>query len=72
MRVYINDDNFIKSGYVISTDKSLLDFPVIYKYLSEDSYWQAGYRPTGCRKLSTTPCVLAYIKTELKRVLPAW
>jgi len=42
MRTYINDDTFIKMGFSISTDRSLLDFDIIYKYLSEDSYWARG------------------------------
>ena len=30
------------NGFYISTDKSLLDVEVIYKYLSEESYWLKG------------------------------
>lgn len=29
-------------GYVISTDRSRLDLPVIHRYLSEESYWAPG------------------------------
>lgn len=39
MRVIINDDAFLKKGFTISTDKSLLDVEMIYHYLSEESYW---------------------------------
>jgi GNAT superfamily N-acetyltransferase len=42
MHVIMNDDVFMKKGFNISTDKSLLDFEMIYKYLSEDSYWAKG------------------------------
>lgn len=42
MRVFVNDERFIKKGYQISTDKLLLDFDVIVKYLNEDSYWAIG------------------------------
>jgi len=38
----MNDEAFIKKGYQISTDKSLLDFDAIRQYLSEDSYWAQG------------------------------
>jgi GNAT superfamily N-acetyltransferase len=38
----MNDDVFIKKGVQISTDKSLLNIEVIYKYLNEDSYWAQG------------------------------
>lgn len=33
---------FSKDGFFISTDKSLLDVEVIYKFLSEESYWLKG------------------------------
>jgi GNAT superfamily N-acetyltransferase len=42
MRAIMNDDVFIKKGFQISTDKSLLNIEVIYKYLNEDSYWAQG------------------------------
>jgi len=38
----MNADTFLKKGYLISTDKTLLDFTAIYHYLSEDSYWAQG------------------------------
>ncbi|MEH7393433.1 GNAT family N-acetyltransferase [Bacillus sp. JJ1474] len=31
-----------KNGFYISTDKSLLDIEVIYKFLSNESYWLKG------------------------------
>lgn len=39
MRVIINDDAYLKKGFTISTDKSLLDVEMIYNYLSHESYW---------------------------------
>ncbi|WP_295667164.1 GNAT family N-acetyltransferase [uncultured Mucilaginibacter sp.] len=42
MYVFMNADTFLKKGYLISTDKSLLDFNSIYQYLSEESYWAKG------------------------------
>ncbi len=41
-RIIMNDDAFIKKGFLISTDKKLLDIGVIHKYLGEDSYWAKG------------------------------
>ena len=38
----MNDGVFLKKGFTISTDKSLIDFDAVYKYLSEDSYWAKG------------------------------
>src|ERR1700733_7772412 len=42
MRVFMNEDSFLKKGYTISTDKTLIDFSAVFKYLSEESYWAAG------------------------------
>jgi N-acetylglutamate synthase-like GNAT family acetyltransferase len=42
MFVFMNDDFFLKKGFLISTDQSLLDMDMIYKYLSQDSYWAKG------------------------------
>ena len=39
MRVIINDNAYLKKGFIISTDKSLLDVDMIYAYLSKESYW---------------------------------
>ena len=42
MNVFMNDEVFIKKGFLISTDKTLLDVDVIYNYLNDDSYWAQG------------------------------
>lgn len=42
MTVFMNDEAFIKKGFQISTDKSLLQVDVIYDYLNNDSYWAQG------------------------------
>lgn len=38
----MNDEAFIKKGFQISTDKSLLNIDAIYNYLNDDSYWAQG------------------------------
>ena len=38
----MNDETFLKKGYIISTEPSLLNFEVIYQYLDKDSYWSQG------------------------------
>jgi GNAT superfamily N-acetyltransferase len=38
----MNDSAFHKKGFQISTDQGLLDFKMIYKFLSKDSYWAQG------------------------------
>jgi N-acetylglutamate synthase-like GNAT family acetyltransferase len=42
MKLFINDKTFLDKGYLISTDKSLLNFDVIYNYLDKESYWAKG------------------------------
>ena len=42
MRVIMNDNYFQSKGFLISTDRNLLDIEMIYKYLNEDSYWAQG------------------------------
>jgi GNAT superfamily N-acetyltransferase len=50
MRIIMNDAAFHKKGFSISTDKSLLDFGMIYHYLDEDSYWAQGIPADKLRK----------------------
>lgn len=38
----MNDKAFLEKGYLISTDKSLIDFDKVYHYLEEESYWSKG------------------------------
>ncbi len=42
MKVIMNADTFIKKGFIISTDKDLIDFKTVYNYLNEESYWSKG------------------------------
>lgn len=41
-KVIMNDDVFIKRGFLISTDQTLLDIDTIYNYLDGESYWAKG------------------------------
>ncbi|WP_419803331.1 GNAT family N-acetyltransferase [Mucilaginibacter sp.] len=42
VKVIMNDDAFLKKGYLISTDKTLLDINVIHQFLDQLSYWGKG------------------------------
>jgi GNAT superfamily N-acetyltransferase len=42
MKVIMNEETFIKKGFIISTDKELIDFKTVYNYLNEQSYWAKG------------------------------
>ncbi|RYU92577.1 N-acetyltransferase [Mucilaginibacter terrigena] len=41
----MNDEAFTKKGFLISTDKALLDFDVIFNYLDRESYWAKNIAP---------------------------
>ena len=38
----MNDEAFLKKGFSITTDSDRVDFEMVYKYLSEGSYWAKG------------------------------
>ena len=50
MHVIMNDEAFLKKGFLISTDQSLLDFEVVYNFLDKDSYWSKGVRVDTLKK----------------------
>ena len=41
-KVIMNDDAFLKKGFLISTDKTLLDIDTIHHFLDKLSYWGKG------------------------------
>jgi GNAT superfamily N-acetyltransferase len=61
MKVYMNDKKFIDKGFTISTDKSLLDEALIYRFLDQDSYWARGIPPEKLHKaLENSLCFGVY------------
>jgi GNAT superfamily N-acetyltransferase len=42
MKILINDAVYIKKGFKLSTEMSLLDLDFIYRFLTEESYWGKG------------------------------
>src|SRR6201992_848447 len=42
MRTYMNDESFLKKGYLSSIDKSRIDFDAVFNYLNKESYWAKG------------------------------
>jgi GNAT superfamily N-acetyltransferase len=65
MRVIMNDDAFLKKGFHISTDQSLLDFGIIYNYLDNDSYWAQGIPVETLRKaISGSLCFGVYYQNK--------
>jgi GNAT superfamily N-acetyltransferase len=65
MRVIMNDEVFLKKGFHISTDKSLLDFDVIYNYLDKESYWAQGIPVEALKKaIDSSVCFGIYHGNE--------
>ncbi len=46
----MNDAFFNGKGFIISTDQSLIDFDMIYRYLDQDSYWAKNIPVETLRK----------------------
>src|SRR5476651_400054 len=42
MKIIMNDNAFLEKGFIISTDKSLIDFETVFNYLNDESYWAKG------------------------------
>ncbi len=61
MLVFMNSDSFLKKGFIISTDKALIDFDTVYKYLSNESYWATGITADRLKKaISNSMCFGVY------------
>ncbi|WP_094570970.1 GNAT family N-acetyltransferase [Mucilaginibacter xinganensis] len=65
MSVIMNDSAFIKKGFHISTDKSLLNFEMIFKYLDQESYWAGGIPENTLRRaIENSLCFGIYFRNE--------
>ncbi|ASU34642.1 GNAT family N-acetyltransferase [Mucilaginibacter xinganensis] len=61
----MNDSAFIKKGFHISTDKSLLNFEMIFKYLDQESYWAGGIPENTLRRaIENSLCFGIYFRNE--------
>jgi len=59
----MNDDAFLKKGFKISTDKSLIDFEAVYNYLNGESYWAKGIPAEKLRRaIENSMCFGVYDK----------
>ena len=60
-KVIMNDEVFIAKGYIISTDKALLQFDVIFNFLDQESYWANGIAPEKLqRSIDNSICFGVY------------
>lgn len=50
MKIIMNDNAFLEKGFMISTDKTLIDFETVYNYLSDESYWAKGIPANRLKK----------------------
>jgi GNAT superfamily N-acetyltransferase len=65
MTVIMNDEAFEKKGFMISTDKNLLNVDVIYDYLNNESYWSKGIpRQKLARAIENSMCFGIYFNNE--------
>jgi len=65
MKVVMNDAAFAKKGFHISTDKYLLDFDTIYRYLDQDSYWSKGIPRERLQKaIQNSICFGIYLQNK--------
>ncbi len=56
---------YAHEGFIVSTDKSRLQFDVICRYLSEQSYWAEGRTPEVVRtSIDNSLCYGAYIGSD--------
>lgn len=61
----MNDEAFEKKGFMISTDKNLLNVDGIYDYLNNESYWAKGIpRQKLARAIENSMCFGIYLKNE--------
>lgn len=64
MKIIMNDDFFLQKGFIISTDKSLIDFNTVYNYLSNDSYWAKGLTRERFKKAIENSMCFSIYKDE--------
>lgn len=65
MKTIINDAAFEKKGFYISTDKTLLDFEMIYQYLDKDSYWANNIPPEVLKRaINNSLCFGIYLQNK--------
>lgn len=65
MATFMNDKSFENKGFVISTDKTLLDIDAIYNYLNDDSYWAQGIPRQALEKgIQNSMCFGVYAENK--------
>jgi GNAT superfamily N-acetyltransferase len=66
MKTILNNQAFLDKGYIISTDKSRIDFERVYHYLEHESYWANGITTERLRKaIENSMCFVILKQNEL-------
>jgi len=65
MKTIINENALLEKGFIISTDKSLIDFDIVYHYLDKESYWAKGIPAERLQKaIDNSMCFGIYKKNK--------
>ena len=65
MHTVINDEFYLKNDYRILTDQERIDLEMVYKYLSEESYWSKGISfETVKKSISNSICFGVYLTNK--------
>ena len=65
MKTFVNDLVYLKRGFTISSDKSLLDIEFVFAFLSTESYWAKGItRELFNKSVENSLCFGVYLENE--------
>lgn len=65
MKTTLHDAFLLAKGYSISTDKALIDFEMVFNYLSKESYWSKGIATATLQKaIEHSLCFSVYYKEK--------
>src|SRR5207302_10683348 len=66
MKTIMNDQAFLNKGYIISTDKNLIDFERVHHYLNKESYWAKGIPAERLKRaIENSMCFVIFKQKEL-------
>jgi len=60
----MNEDTFLAKGYIISNDKSCIDFDRLYQYLENESYWAKGVTVDRLKRAVENSLCFVILKQE--------
>lgn len=60
----MNEDTFLAKGYIISNDKSCINFDRLYQYLENESYWAKGVTVDRLKRAVENSLCFVILKQE--------